>query len=135
MNTMPKDTSLTEAQKKRISERAKAMDVMKEMVERDDRSIMGRVDQRSDPFATIRPSRVTAKTVASNMKDMSAQLGRVVKQEEAEALRQTMKAEGVKFGDLVTRLEKVHISDKKVGSRRKRKSRGGRKKRSTRRKL
>ena len=131
MNTMPKDTSLTEAQKKRISERAKAMEVMKEMIERDDRSIMGRVDQRSDPFATTRPSRVTAKTVASNMKDMSAQLGRVIKQEEADALRQGLKVDAKNDAEL----SKLASRALTLGNARSRRRKGGRKKRSTRRKL
>lgn len=131
MNTMPKDTTLTELQKRLISERAQRVQDMITKAAQQTENIMGRVDQRSDPFAKMRASRVTAKTVASNMKDMSAQLGRVIKQEGIDTARQEAKRDATNDAQLATLASRALT----LGKARSRRRKGGRKKRSTRRKV
>ena len=120
---MPKSPELTPLQKKRILERAAAMQKMIDMGDLETEKLLGRDDPRSDPTSKIRSSRSTQKTVARDMKEASAQLGRVVKQEDATALRQEAKRDAANDSELAKLTSRWTL-----GKARRTRRKGGRKK-------
>ena len=138
MNTMPKDTTLTPLQKTSIAERAQRIQSMRDMAAQETENLMGRIPRNTDVAPNARVPSSTQKRVATGMKGMMTQLGRVVKQEEATAVRQQAARDAANDSMLSTLAEKqlsIKTPTPKGSSRRKRKSRGGRKRRSTRRKV
>ncbi len=127
MNTMPKDTSLTEAQKKMIGERAAEKQKQLEKYQLMTDSIMGR-----DPKDVVEKMqrRKRAPGLAMLARDRADATQQRLNAEKADAAAAKKDA----FNDLAERIDKIHLNGQ-GRSRRKRKSRGGRKKRSTRRKL
>lgn len=135
MNTMPKDTTPTPSQMKLISERAERKQEMKDLAAEQTENLMGRIPSRTDLVEKMRSASATPKRVATGMKAMMTQLGRVEKQEGIDKARQEAKLDAAN-DSMLSKLAKKQLSiTPKGSSRRKRKSRGGRKKRSTRRKV